>query len=375
MDRNWARGAAIASVLAASVAACGSAATASPTSAVAAQPSPTVATPSIEATAISLVSANPISEGCGSPAMEAVIADMGNSGPINLTKEKFAEIWNGWWPKEADKLNRIPAWGPLGEMAGFQGYGEFLPVSGQEDMFLVLQAPSGEIQSIALSVDLAATVTNPIGPSPLSSGLFMTVFARIMDANGEGDLNRLGFFAPLSSYDQLAGVNACLTFGKGLYMRLVEVPSSGGRGPYIYLYIRSANPTDTTSTPTGHPSSSSSPSALRTVTGSFSIVDIGGTRGRIKATGTTCQGQGQFADIGAETPVVLRDENGKMLASTTLGPGTGDPTNNCTFSFRLTDVPVTPTSYSLQIGQAPPVTITRAALEADAWHFEIANAN
>ncbi len=136
MDRNWARGAAIASVLAASVAACGSAATASPTSAVAAQPSPTVATPSIEATAISLVSANPISEGCGSPAMEAVIADMGNSGPINLTKEKFAEIWNGWWPKEADKLNRIPAWGPLGEMAGFQGYGEFLPVSGQEDMFL-----------------------------------------------------------------------------------------------------------------------------------------------------------------------------------------------------------------------------------------------
>ncbi len=240
---------------------------------------------------------------------------------------------------------------------------------------LVLQAPSGEIQSIALSVDLAATVTNPIGPSPLSSGLFMTVFARIMDANGEGDLNRLGFFAPLSSYDQLAGVNACLTFGKGLYMRLVEVPSSGGRGPYIYLYIRSANPTDTTSTPTGHPSSSSSPSALRTVTGSFSIVDIGGTRGRIKATGTTCQGQGQFADIGAETPVVLRDENGKMLASTTLGPGTGDPTNNCTFSFRLTDVPVTPTSYSLQIGQAPPVTITRAALEADAWHFEIAMTN
>jgi hypothetical protein len=285
---------------------------------------------------------------------------MGSSAPISLTKEKFAELWNGWWPKEADKLNRITGWSPLGEAAGSQSFGEFLPVSGQEDMFYVIQAPSGQIRGIGLIVDEAATVTNPIGPSPLSAGLFMTVFAKTMDSSGEGDLNRLGFFAPLDSYGHLASVNACLDFGKGLHWRLVEVPRSGSKGPYLYLYLRSTQQTGSVPTPAGS-------GTLRTVTGVLELDDTGAS-GRIKVTGTTCQGQNAYSDVGPDTPVTVSDESGAILSRTTLGKGTGDATR-CTFFFKLTDVRDNATSYTFAIGQRGTSTWSQADLKALLWQW------
>jgi hypothetical protein len=72
---------------------------------------------------------------------------------------------------------------------------------------------------------------------------------------------------------------------------------------------------------------------LETVTasGTFVLFDSAGVDA-ISSDGASCEGTQGYSDIGHDTPVVVKNGKGEILATTSLGQGTGT-TANCTFSF------------------------------------------
>ncbi len=77
------------------------------------------------------------------------------------------------------------------------------------------------------------------------------------------------------------------------------------------------------------------------------------------------EGPGEFADLKRDTPVVVRDEAGSVLASGGLSRGS-DTLSTCTFAFAVGPVPVA-ASYTVQVGERPPATFTRDELAARRW--------
>ncbi|AQT82293.1 hypothetical protein B1R94_28195 [Mycolicibacterium litorale] len=67
------------------------------------------------------------------------------------------------------------------------------------------------------------------------------------------------------------------------------------------------------------------------VSGIFVLTDSLGT-GAIESDGKTCRGTNGYSDVGQSSPVIVKNGTGEILATTALGPGTGD-TASCTFSF------------------------------------------
>lgn len=67
------------------------------------------------------------------------------------------------------------------------------------------------------------------------------------------------------------------------------------------------------------------------VSGVFVLTDSLGT-GAIVVDGGTCHGTDGYADVGRTTPVTVKNADGHILTTTSLGPGTGDSAN-CTFAF------------------------------------------
>jgi hypothetical protein len=64
-----------------------------------------------------------------------------------------------------------------------------------------------------------------------------------------------------------------------------------------------------------------------------------------------CQGQGQFADIHGGTSIVVRDAQGRSLATGALQPGRAGPFGTgCSFEFAIT-VPAGKGSYQFSIAQ------------------------
>lgn len=68
-----------------------------------------------------------------------------------------------------------------------------------------------------------------------------------------------------------------------------------------------------------------------TVSGEFVVDDSQGVD-VIAADGHSCHGENGYSDVGPATPVTVKSGTGEVLASTTLGPGTGDAAH-CTFAF------------------------------------------
>jgi len=68
-----------------------------------------------------------------------------------------------------------------------------------------------------------------------------------------------------------------------------------------------------------------------TVSGTFVLINSAGLDA-IASDGASCEGAGGYSDIGHDTPVVVKNGKGEILATTSLGQGTGG-TANCTFSF------------------------------------------
>jgi hypothetical protein len=68
-----------------------------------------------------------------------------------------------------------------------------------------------------------------------------------------------------------------------------------------------------------------------TISGVFVLVDSSGGDA-IASDGGSCQGTDGYSDIGRDTPVIVKNGKGEILASTALGDGKEDGAT-CTFSF------------------------------------------
>jgi hypothetical protein len=73
------------------------------------------------------------------------------------------------------------------------------------------------------------------------------------------------------------------------------------------------------------------------VTGSFDLIDTSTDFPSISKTGSGCKGTSGYSDIGPGTNVTIKNGEGKILATGSLGDGTGTLTR-CTFSFTLCGV-------------------------------------
>jgi hypothetical protein len=98
-----------------------------------------------------------------------------------------------------------------------------------------------------------------------------------------------------------------------------------------------------------------------TVSGTFVLIDSAGAGG-ITSDGTSCEGAEGYDDIGHDTPVAVKNGKGEILATTSLGQGTGS-TANCTFSFGF---PVTEGQdrYVVSVGRRGEFSCTFEQLQA-----------
>ena len=98
-----------------------------------------------------------------------------------------------------------------------------------------------------------------------------------------------------------------------------------------------------------------------TVSGTFVLIDSAGM-GAITSDGASCVGAEGYSDIGHDTPVAVKNGKGEILATTTLGQGTGS-TANCTFSFGF---PVTEGQdrYVVSVGRRGEFSCTFEQLQA-----------
>ncbi|MCX2929357.1 DUF732 domain-containing protein [Mycobacterium sp. CVI_P3] len=67
------------------------------------------------------------------------------------------------------------------------------------------------------------------------------------------------------------------------------------------------------------------------ISGVFVLTDSLGT-GAIETDGASCRGTNGYADVGSSTPVIVKNDKGETLTTTSLGAGKSDGAN-CTFSF------------------------------------------
>jgi hypothetical protein len=107
---------------------------------------------------------------------------------------------------------------------------------------------------------------------------------------------------------------------------------------------------------------------LRTVTGSFELIDSSGCG--ILASGGTCQGTGGYSDIGPGSSVILKDETGTVIGSTELGTGTGTSTD-CTFTFSMANVPDTAKFYVITVSHRGDISKSHDELAANGWAFDL----
>jgi hypothetical protein len=104
---------------------------------------------------------------------------------------------------------------------------------------------------------------------------------------------------------------------------------------------------------------------LRTInaSGTFTLIDSSPSEflPSITSDGVSCQGSGGYSDIVPGTEVTVTNGSGKLLAQTTLGPGSGTD-SSCVFSFsvRLTEGE---DQYGVSVSHRGTVTFTFSQLD------------
>lgn len=106
------------------------------------------------------------------------------------------------------------------------------------------------------------------------------------------------------------------------------------------------------------------------VAGTFVLTDTSIYSSGITAFGSTCEGSGGYSDLSAGVSVILKDENDKTIAATSLGAGTGNAVV-CTFHFTLSDVPDNATFYNIQISHRGTVSFSHADMVKNGWAIEL----
>jgi len=129
-------------------------------------------------------------------------------------------------------------------------------------------------------------------------------------------------------------------------------------------------------TPTLSPTPSPTPSPApitHTVTGTL-VLSVGAEplyKNFLTEPGSVCAGVRGYSDLDQGASVVLLDEIGTILASTTLDQGTVLGTTRCSFSFTLTGVPDTAKFYAVQVSHRGQVTQSHEEMVALGWIFAL----
>ena len=105
-----------------------------------------------------------------------------------------------------------------------------------------------------------------------------------------------------------------------------------------------------------------------TASGVFVLTDNAGVNA-IRVDGATCDGADGYSDIKASTPVVVTNDKGEVLATTSLGPGKGDAAQ-CTFTFEF---PATEGQerYVVSVGRRGAFTYSFGQLAAQGVHIQL----
>lgn len=98
-----------------------------------------------------------------------------------------------------------------------------------------------------------------------------------------------------------------------------------------------------------------------TVTGSSSASYL--------STGGACTTYGGYSEIGNGTTVTVRGADGDIIATGSLGPGTGS-SGSCVFGFSVPDVPRSE-FYTVEIAKRGPLTYSADEVESGSIHQEL----
>jgi hypothetical protein len=100
------------------------------------------------------------------------------------------------------------------------------------------------------------------------------------------------------------------------------------------------------------------------VSGTFALTDTGEN-----FSSTFCAGTGGYADIRSGTNVVLKDGDGKLLATGSLGNPTGSG-SQCTFTYTLKNVPDSP-FYTIEVGSRGDLSYSLEEMRGKAWSIDL----
>lgn len=106
-----------------------------------------------------------------------------------------------------------------------------------------------------------------------------------------------------------------------------------------------------------------------TVKGTFTLTDTD-VPSSISSAGGTCYGTGGYSDMKPGASVLLKDESGTVLSSTTLGIGIGGG-SMCIFTFTLQNVPDTAKFYVVSVSHRGEVSNSHAEMDADGWTYSL----
>jgi serine/threonine-protein kinase len=89
-----------------------------------------------------------------------------------------------------------------------------------------------------------------------------------------------------------------------------------------------------------------------------------------------CIGQGGYSDISPGVPVILTNQDGKILGSSALGSGVADSSaGTCTYTFTIPDVPEDQSQYAIEVSHRGKVVNSKSDMAANGWKFGLSMGN
>lgn len=80
--------------------------------------------------------------------------------------------------------------------------------------------------------------------------------------------------------------------------------------------------------------------------------------------GYKCSGAKEFQDVGPNTPILIEDEEGRLLAKGSIQSSSAPTGDECLLRFRVSDVPGGARFYRVQVGQHPQMSYTEDEIKA-----------
>jgi hypothetical protein len=84
-----------------------------------------------------------------------------------------------------------------------------------------------------------------------------------------------------------------------------------------------------------------------------------------------CVGQGGYSDIGAGTPVTIKNGSGDILGAGDLGEGTAAGGGECVWSVKIPNVRLGESFYSAEVGRRGAITSSADELKSNGYAFDL----